>query len=59
MLVPRSGPSRNRGRNRAQDPPGSAAGRWYAHTRRRLRGRQPLCGMGVTSRIEVTMKPAA
>src|SRR6185369_16858627 len=28
-------------------------------TRRRLRGRQPLCGIGVTSRIDVTMKPAA
>src|SRR5918997_795090 len=27
-------------------------------TRRRLRGRQPLCGIGVTSRIEVTVKPA-
>ena len=29
------------------------------HTRRLLRGRQPLCGIGVTSRIEVTVKPAA
>src|SRR6187431_1295707 len=28
-------------------------------TRRRLRGRQPLCGIGVTSRIEVTVNPAA
>src|SRR3954467_8246049 len=28
-------------------------------TRRRLRGRQPLCGIGVTSRIDVTVKPAA
>jgi hypothetical protein len=28
-------------------------------TRRRLRGRQPLCGIDVTSRIEVTVKPAA
>src|ERR1051325_4560099 len=28
-------------------------------TRRRLRGRQPLCGIGVTSRIEVTVKPVA
>src|ERR1700742_5165066 len=28
-------------------------------TRRRLRGRQPLCGMVVTSRIEVTLNPAA
>src|SRR3954471_15720376 len=27
-------------------------------TRRRLRGRHPLCGIGVTSRIEVTVKPA-
>ena len=27
------------------------------YTRRRLRGRQPLCGIGVTSRIEVTVKP--
>src|SRR6202008_3784502 len=30
-----------------------------SYTRRRLRGRQPLCGMGVTSRIEVIVKPAA
>jgi len=29
------------------------------HTRRLLRGRQPLCGIGVTSRIEVTVKPEA
>ena len=36
--------------------PKSAA---QAQTRRRLRGRQPLCGIGVTSRIEVTLKPAA
>src|SRR5580693_5032317 len=28
-------------------------------TRRRLRGRQPLCGIVVTSRIDVTLKPAA
>src|SRR6476619_800985 len=28
-------------------------------TRRRLRGRHPLCGLGVTSRIEVTVKPPA
>src|SRR5262245_25966468 len=28
-------------------------------TRRRLRGRQPLCGIVVTSRIDVTVKPAA
>src|SRR5688572_15135167 len=27
------------------------------HTRRRLGGRQPLCGMGVTSRIRVTFIP--
>ena len=26
---------------------------------RRVLGRQPLCGIGVTSRIEVTVKPAA
>src|SRR5271154_5892274 len=31
----------------------------WGQTRRRLRGRQPLCGIGVTSRIEVTLKPAA
>src|SRR4051812_35339140 len=31
----------------------------YGQTRRRLRGRQPLCGIGVTSRIDVTVKPAA
>src|SRR6478672_2953164 len=30
-----------------------------AQTRRRLRGRQPLCGIGVTSRMDVTVKPAA
>src|SRR5262249_5826090 len=29
------------------------------HTRRRFLGRQPLCGIGVTSRIEVMVKPAA
>src|SRR6185295_5106734 len=29
------------------------------YTRRRLGGRQPLCGIGVTSRIEVTAKPTA
>src|SRR6516165_155795 len=29
------------------------------YTRRRLRGRQPLCGMGVTSRIDVMVNPAA
>src|SRR5579864_253698 len=28
-------------------------------TRRRFGGRQPLCGIGVTSRIEVTAKPTA
>src|SRR3954465_10839626 len=32
---------------------------FFHHTRRRLRGRQPLCGIGVTSRIDVTVKPAA
>src|SRR6201996_2214120 len=30
-----------------------------AYTRRRLGGRQPLCGIGVTSRIEVTTRPTA
>src|ERR1700735_3659653 len=30
-----------------------------SYTRRRLRGRHPLCGIGVTSRIEVMVKPAA
>src|SRR5215510_553534 len=29
------------------------------YTRRRFRGRQPLCGIVVTSRIEVIVKPAA
>src|SRR4249919_1379963 len=29
------------------------------HTRRRLDGRTPLCGIGVTSRIEVIWKPTA
>jgi hypothetical protein len=28
-------------------------------TRRRLDGRTPLCGIGVTSRIEVIVKPTA
>src|SRR5882762_8429122 len=28
------------------------------HTRRRLGGRQPLCGMGVTSSIVLTLMPA-
>ena len=36
-----------------------AARRVMNYTRRRLRGRQPLCGMGVTSRIEVMVNPAA
>src|SRR5690606_26695 len=31
----------------------------YRQTRRFLRGRQPLCGIGVTSRIDVMTKPAA
>src|SRR6202140_1399522 len=30
-----------------------------SYTRRRLRGRQPLCGIGVTSRIDGMVKPAA
>ncbi len=29
-----------------------------AYTRRRLGGRQPLCGIGVTSLIEVMRSPA-
>ena len=29
------------------------------HTRRRFGGRQPLCGIGVTSRMDVIVKPAA
>src|SRR5690606_20100243 len=36
-------------------PPGQS----LRHTRRRFLGRQPLCGIGVTSRIEVMVKPAA
>src|SRR4029078_8109044 len=28
------------------------------HTRRRFGGRQPLCGIGVTSRIDFTSRPA-
>ena len=35
------------------------ARRTMHYTRRRLRGRQPLCGIGVTSRIDVIVKPAA
>ena len=31
----------------------------FNQTRRRLGGRQPLCGMGVTSRIIVTSRPVA
>src|ERR1700724_4334190 len=38
----------------AAEPPAVAH-----QTRRRLRGRQPLCGIVVTSRIDVTVKPAA
>ena len=30
-----------------------------SYTRRRFGGRQPLCAIGVTSRIDVTLKPAA
>src|ERR1700733_4359348 len=45
-LPPRNGAKRGGSRGRDQ-------------TRRRLRGRQPLWGIGVTSRIEVTLKPAA
>src|ERR1700740_688097 len=37
----------------------AAAERCNAYTRRRLGGRQPLCGIGVTSRIEVIAKPTA
>ena len=37
-------------------------GIWYLeflfYTRRRLRARQPLCGIGVTSRITVIINPA-
>ena len=29
------------------------------YTRRRLGGRQPLCGIGVTSRMKVILKPEA
>lgn len=32
---------------------------WVYYTRRRFGGRQPLCGIGVTSRIVVIVKPAA
>src|SRR5579863_7806193 len=39
--------------------PSAGAQTTRIYTRRRLRGRQPLCGIGVTSRIEVTVKPAA
>src|SRR5579863_9463218 len=39
--------------------PSAGAQTTRIYTRRRLRGRQPLCGIGVTSRIEVTLKPAA
>src|SRR5512142_3160000 len=31
----------------------------HDQTRRRFEGRTPLCGIGVTSRIEVIVKPAA
>jgi hypothetical protein len=37
----------------------SAAVKSKYQTRRFLRGRQPLCGIGVTSRIEVMVKPPA
>ena len=32
---------------------------WAYYTRRRLRGRQPLCGTGVTSMIETISRPIA
>src|SRR5690606_5811672 len=48
----RCGPRIGRGQNRVLAP-------LVRQTRRRLRGRQPLCGIGVTSRIEVTVKPEA
>ena len=56
-------PPSNRGR-RSGMPQRSAAAlmqrsKCDAQTRRFLRGRQPLCGIGVTSRIEVIVKPAA
>src|SRR5262245_22579192 len=38
--------------------PASQGGR-YHQTRRRLGGRHPLCGIGVTSRITTMCKPAA
>src|SRR3954452_24794465 len=38
---------------------GCAAGVRRRQTRRRLRGRQPLCGTGVTSWIPATSRPAA
>src|SRR5262249_22527753 len=37
---------------------GRTARQYSGQTRRRLRGRQPLCGIGVTSRIDVMVKPA-
>ena len=47
-------------RRRAKSTPvGADASNVKRQTRRRLRGRQPLCGIGVTSRIEVMVKPAA
>src|SRR5262249_24201327 len=39
--------------------PSAAADGGAAQTRRRFGGRQPLCGIGVTSRIEVIAKPTA
>ena len=29
----------------------------FVYTRRRLRGRHPLCGIGVTSLIDLTLRP--
>ena len=38
---------------------GEAAKAGAGQTRRRLRGRQPLCGIGVMSRIALMEKPTA
>src|SRR6185437_13181614 len=52
-------PSRVAAPSIARRKPIFARPRRATQTRRRLGGRQPLCGIGVTSRIEVTAKPTA
>jgi hypothetical protein len=56
VLVPGEGEPRP---VREGDAPRLSPERDKDQTRRRLAGRTPLCGIGVTSRIEVMVKPTA